>query len=141
MAGVKGKSGGSRPNTGGKRPGAGRKPKPKGAAKSSNGRAAVPAVSTTLEPQPHGGALKRSAAVAPEVGAVAGQNPLDFLLSVQNNPQAPLKDRIRSAVAAAQYVHTKRHDGGKKDETADAAKKASSKFKPSAPPLKLVNRS
>jgi len=135
MAGVKGKSGGARPNSGGKRPGAGRKPKAKAPAKSANG----PAVEVSLEPQPHGGSLKRKAAVPAEIGALPGQDPLDFLLSVQNNPHAPLKDRIRSAVAAAQYVHQKRHDGGKKDETAEKAKKAAAgRFGARPAPLKLV---
>jgi len=79
MAGVKGRSGGPRPNSGGARPGAGRKPK------------------------------------APVLGPVSdGAEPLAFLLSVQNDASAPLKDRIRAAVAAAQYVHPKMGEGAKK---------------------------
>ena len=99
MAGVKGKSGGPRPNSGGARAGAGRKPNPK-----------------------------------PEIPAVENQQPLDFLLSVQNNPEAPLKDRIRAAVAAAQYVHTKRSDGGKKEERAERAKSVAGRFSAASPP-------
>ena len=45
-----------------------------------------------------------------------------------------------AAVAAAQYVHIKKGDGGKKDEDAEKAKKAGSgKFAPSAPPKLVVN--
>jgi phage terminase small subunit len=98
MAGVKGRSGGARPNSG---------PKPK---------------------------------PAPQIPAVEGQDPLDFLLSVQNNPNAPLKDRIRASIAAAQYLHTKRGDGGKKEEQAKKAEKAAAgRFAPKAPPKLVVN--
>ena len=49
--------------------------------------------------------------------------------------------QVRAAVAAVQYTHTKRHDGGKRDEQQDAAKKAASgRFSASAAPLKLVGR-
>lgn len=49
--------------------------------------------------------------------------------------------QVRAAIAAVQYTHTKKGDGGKKDEAADKAKKAASsgRFAASAPPLKLVN--
>jgi phage terminase small subunit len=57
-----------------------------------------------------------------------------------NDPTAPLKDRIRSAVAAAQYRHMKKGDGGKKDEQADASKKAATgRFAAKAPPKLVVN--
>lgn len=47
--------------------------------------------------------------------------------------------QVRAAIAAVQYTHTKRGDGGKKDEVADAAKKAASgRFGSGAPP-KLVS--
>lgn len=50
--------------------------------------------------------------------------------------------RVRAAIAHAQYLHLKRHDGGKRDEQAGAAKKASTgKFAASAPPLRVVGRS
>lgn len=46
--------------------------------------------------------------------------------------------QVRAAIAAVQYTHTKRADGGKKEERDDAAKKAGAgKFSASAPP-KLV---
>lgn len=70
-----------------------------------------------------------------------GKQPLDFLLGVMNDPEQDPKLRVRAAIAAAQYKHTKRGDGGKKDDQADKAKKASSgKFKAAPPPLKLVTR-
>lgn len=46
--------------------------------------------------------------------------------------------QVRAAIAAVQYTHTKRADGGKKEERDEAAKKAGAgKFSASAPP-KLV---
>lgn len=48
--------------------------------------------------------------------------------------------QVRAAVAAVQYTHTKRHDGGKKDEQAERAKKVSGgKFAAAAPPRLVVN--
>lgn len=140
MAGVKGKSGGPRPNSGGKRPGAGRKPK--AAAKSANQPPATK-LQVTLEPQARGGALKRSkAAKAEPTGALVDgktRDPLQFLELVINDPTAPLKDRIRAAVAAAQYRHTKLHDGGKKDAaTGKAGKAAKGRFGARPAPLKVV---
>lgn len=112
MAGVKGRSGGPRPNSGGARPGAGRKPNPK-----------PPESELSLE-----------------LTDGKKRDPLEFLQAVVNDPGAPLKDRIRAAVAAAQYVHTKKHDGGKKEDQADRTKKAlSGKFAASAPPKLIVN--
>lgn len=141
MAGVKGRSGGARPNSGGKRPGAGRKPKT-AAAKSAN--RVGPQKSTELEAQPHGGALKRehAPAVDPAEALMDGskREPLEFLELVLNTPGAPLKDRIRAAIAAAQYRHMKRGDGGKKEEAEGKAKKAGAgRFAPKAPPKLVVN--
>lgn len=121
MAGVKGRSGGPRPNSGGKRPGAGRKPK------------AVP------NSPNDGQADKAEGAKSPAVPAVPDQDPLDFLLTVQNSPNAPLKDRIRAAVAAAQYKHKKTGDGGKREEdAAKAGKAAKGKYGVRPAPLKVV---
>lgn len=72
--------------------------------------------------------------------AIAGQEPIDFLLSVQNNPDAPLKDRIRAAVAAAQYRHAKMGEGGKKQAAKAAQDKASGgKFARRSPPKLVVS--
>ena len=49
--------------------------------------------------------------------------------------------QVRAAIAAVQYTHTKKGDGGKKDEQADAAKKAAGgKFAASAPPRLVSSR-
>lgn len=102
MAGVKGRSGGPRPNSGGARPGAGRKP--------------------------------GKTAAAPTDDA------LKFLLGVMNDPTAPVAQRVRAAVAAVQYQHTKRGDGGKKDAAQAAANAAAGgKFGARKAPLKLVS--
>lgn len=46
--------------------------------------------------------------------------------------------QVRAAIAAVQYTHTKKGDGGKKDEAAEKSKKAAGgKFARAAPP-KLV---
>ena len=45
--------------------------------------------------------------------------------------------QVRAAIAAVQYTHTKRGDGGKKEEVQERAEQAASKFRRSAPP-KLV---
>lgn len=48
--------------------------------------------------------------------------------------------QVRAAIAAVQYTHTKRHDGGKKDDAADKAKRvADGRFAPSAAPQLVVN--
>lgn len=48
--------------------------------------------------------------------------------------------QVRAAIAAVQYTHTKRHDGGKKEETADKARKvAQGRFAPAAPPKLVVS--
>jgi phage terminase small subunit len=117
MSGVKGKSGGPRKNSGGARPGAGRKPKAKpGESANTPGKD---------EPAP----------------LPATDDPLAFLMAVQNHPAVDIKTRLRAAIAAAQYKHTKRGDGGKKDEAADKAKKAGAgKFKSAPAPLALVRK-
>lgn len=46
--------------------------------------------------------------------------------------------QVRAAIAAVQYTHVKRADGGKKDDQAEKAKKAAGKFSSLAPPLKVV---
>lgn len=115
MAGVKGKSGGPRPNSGGARPGAGRKPKPK-----------CPAV-LPIEPQ-----------------VETPGEPVDMLRLLQDVALGRLEAtplQVRAAIAAVQYTHTKRHDGGKRDEDAEKAKKAGAgKFAPAAPPRLVSSR-
>ncbi|ORL58116.1 hypothetical protein [Pseudomonas putida] len=45
--------------------------------------------------------------------------------------------QVRAAIAAVQYTHAKKGEGGKKDEQQKAAEQAASKFSRQAPP-KLV---
>ena len=118
MAGVKGRSGGARPNTGGARPGAGRKPK---------------APATTPAPAPQKPATDEKA-------SAITRDPVEFLLDVMQGLVDANATQVRAAVAAAQYKAVKMHDGGKKDAAADAATKASTgKFGGSKPPpLKVV---
>lgn len=108
MAGVKGKSGGPRANSGGARPGAGRKPNPE---------------------------------KAKEKAPPAEIEECDMLTLLQNVALGRVQAnalQVRAAIAAVQYTHTKRGDGGKKEEDAEKAKKAGAgKFAAAAPP-KLV---
>ena len=47
--------------------------------------------------------------------------------------------QVRAAIAAVQYTHTKKGDGGKKEEQAEKAKRAAGKFSATAPPKLVVN--
>ena len=63
------------------------------------------------------------------------KKPLEFLLAVMNDPEADMALRARCAIAAAQYCHAKRDDGGKKEErAANAVEVAKGKLAPAAPP-------
>lgn len=102
MAGAKGRSGGPRP-------GAGRKPKRKPESTETGSSVEV----------------KSDADASLEVPGVEDQKPLEFLRSVYTNAMVPLNHRVRAAIAAAQYEHFKRGDGGKKDGDKEKAEKAS----------------
>ena len=66
------------------------------------------------------------------------QTPLEFLLAIMNDNEIEDRLRIDAAKTAAQYMHHKAGEGGKKEERQDAAKKAGAgRFAASAPP-KLV---
>lgn len=98
---------------GGRRPGAGRKPK-------------VRPVEAEASP-----------AVATPVAAPALQydDPLDFLLTVMNDPAASRAERMRAAITVAQYRHAKKGERGKKEQRRDAAHQvAGGRFAPGAPP-------
>ena len=69
------------------------------------------------------------------------QTPLEFLLSVMNDNEIEDRLRIDAAKTAAQYVHHKAGEGGKKEELQDAAKKAGAgKFGAIAPPKLVASR-
>jgi phage terminase small subunit len=104
MAGVKGRSGGARP-------GAGRKPKPKPES----------AVQVGMEPQPHGGALKRKKAAPVQVA------PRDMLTLLQDIALGVVEvngTQLRAAIAAVQYTHAKKGESSGAKEAKDAAAKA-----------------
>lgn len=62
-------------------------------------------------------------------------DPLEYLMSVVNDPAADPRLRVRAAVAAAQYKHVKAGDGGKKEQLQAAAEQAATgRFAPAAPP-------
>lgn len=68
-------------------------------------------------------------------------SPLDLMLDVMNNPQAPTSVRYQAAKDALPYCHP-RKEGGKKDEAKERAKKAAGgKFQTAARPshLRAVN--
>jgi phage terminase small subunit len=46
--------------------------------------------------------------------------------------------QVRAAIAAVQYEHAKKGDGGKKDERQDAAKAAANRFAPAPAPPRLA---
>lgn len=74
---------------------------------------------------------------------VTADEPLDFLLAVMKDPSAPAELRVRAAVCAAQYVHTRTKDGGKNVVKTEAAKEVatSGKYAPGAPPRLAVDNS
>ena len=107
---------------GGARPGAGRKPK---------GKKSAP---QKLEATP-------SAEGAMSGVGLPTRDPLEFLLDVMQGTIEASAAQVRAAVAAAQYKHMKKGDGGKKDEATEKAKKAGQgKFAAAAAPLALVRR-
>lgn len=66
------------------------------------------------------------------------RDPVKFLLDVMQGLVVADSMQLRAAIAAAQYTNVKKADGGKKEEQADKAQKAASKFTQTAAPLKLV---
>ena len=88
------------------------------------------------------GAGRKPKPAATEEGADTGvtRDPLEFLLDVMQGKVDANATQLRAAVAAVQYKHTKRGDGGKKDETAEkAGKVVGGRFGPAKPPLRVVN--
>lgn len=64
---------------------------------------------------------------------------LALLVSIARGQIDATPMQVRAAIAAVQYTHTKRSDGGKKEEAEAKAKKAATgKFAPRPAPLKLV---
>jgi phage terminase small subunit len=65
-------------------------------------------------------------------------DPLRFLLKVMQGTIEANPTQLKAAVAAVQYTHVKKGDGGKKDEKAEAAERAAAKFNTPRAPLKVV---
>lgn len=66
-------------------------------------------------------------------------DPLVWLLALMNEPKAKIFDRRNAAQKAVDYFHGKKGESGKKDEKADAAKRATvGRFASAPPPLKAV---
>jgi len=67
--------------------------------------------------------------------AIEGRDMLQLLQDVALGRVQSTPLQVRAAIAAIQYTHVKKHDDGKKDEAADAAKEAAKgRFAASAPP-------
>lgn len=92
----------------------------------------------------HGGTRPgagRKANPKPVPVPVAGRDMLELLQDIATGVVDATPNQVRAAVAAVQYTHVKKHDGGKRDEQADKAKKASSgKFAPMPAPLILLKQ-
>lgn len=74
-----------------------------------------------------------------EKSSQSNKTPLEYMLSVMNDPEAPIERRDRMAMSAAPFVHDRGEKKGKKELTADGAKKAASgKFASGSAP-KVVN--
>jgi hypothetical protein len=66
-------------------------------------------------------------------------DPVEFLMSVVNDPGADAALRVRAAGLAAQYLNVKRADGGIKAERQRAAgRRATGQFGATAIPPKLI---
>jgi phage terminase small subunit len=106
MAGVKGKSGGPRPNSGGFRKGAGRKP---------------------------AASLKAKASIA--VALAKYRDPKPFLLDIMNDVNQEYRLRVDAAKALLPFTHKKMGESGKKEDRNERAKKvAKGKFHAGLPP-------
>lgn len=85
-------------------------------------------------------ATARAAAayVAPGLNPIADCDMLTMLKNVALGRVGATALQVRAAIAAVQYTHTKKGDGGKKEEQASKAQKAATGKFASAPPPKLV---
>jgi phage terminase small subunit len=86
-----------------------------------------------------GGARKGAGRKPDLITTTAAPDPLAFLTRTMNDDAVPIAQRIRAAAAAAQYLHIRAGDGGKKDAQAEKAKEAAAGFQQSATPIRLVS--
>jgi phage terminase small subunit len=73
-------------------------------------------------------------ALAPPVAAGEYSDPMQFLRDQMNDDELDIRQRLDAAKALMPYVHPKLGEGGKKNQTAEAAKKVAIRFAPAAPP-------
>ncbi|BDU17533.1 hypothetical protein [Lysobacter auxotrophicus] len=87
---------------------------------------------TALEGQPHGGALKRTKSTPVPI---EGRDMLQLLQDVALGVVDATGLQVKAAIAAVQYTHAKKGEGGKKEEKkAAAGAVAGGRFAPTAPP-------
>ncbi len=84
------------------------------------------------------GAGRKAKPRPPTVAAPPETDMLDLLQKVALGQIEATTVQVRAAIAAVQYTHTKRGDGGKKEEAAGKAKQAASGRFGAAPPPRLV---
>lgn len=90
--------------------------------------------------RPGAGRKPKDPAEEQTIATSGNQTPLGFLLAVMNDNALADKLRLEAAKTAAQYVHPKKGEGGKKDDAADRAKAAAGgKFGPRQGPRLAVN--
>lgn len=75
--------------------------------------------------RPGAGRKPKTEAEKKTIASSGKQTPLEFLLSVMNDNDVEDRLRLEAAKTAAQYVHPKKGEGGKKDDAADRLKAAS----------------
>lgn len=69
------------------------------------------------------GQIRRATADLPPIAAGL-TTPLQHMLAVINDPDAPASRRDKMAVAAAPYCHARKADAGKKQQQAETAQRA-----------------
>lgn len=74
----------------------------------------------------------------PEPVPLGGLDMLEMLQQVALGYVDATPLQVRAAIAAVQYTHAKKGEGGKKEEKQDAANKVASKFGARPAPLKVV---
>ena len=103
------------------------------------------------QPGRSGGPRKNAGGARPGAGRPKKEKPppppptvlpdTDMLTMLQNVALGKVEAtalQVRAAIAAVQYTHTKKGDGGKKEESQERAEQAASKFRRSAPPKLVV---
>ena len=92
--------------------------------------------------RPKGSRNKKRTETISDIFAAAmaeDMTPLEYMLRVMNDPKCPIDRRDRMAIAAAPFCHTRKGEGGLKIDAKEKARVAGvGRFRPSAPPLKVI---